>query len=100
MRNRFLSTVLLIVVGLVAGAFVYAGAQSQVGSANPTTTRVKTSKEVTPSWTYKGQWKGFVTCNRLMREGNTSSADDIKKCFDAGGTCVLYGGGRLDLQPL
>ena len=78
-----------------AGGFGIVAAQTTDSS----TTRIKTSKDVTPSWTYKGQWKGFVTCNRLQRQGNTVSADDIKKCIAAGGTYILAGGGRTDIQP-
>lgn len=92
MRNRLLAALLFV---LFAGGFAAARAQT----ADSSTTRVKSSKEATPSWTYKGHWMGFVTCNRLQAEGNTASPDDVRKCLAAGGTCILQGGGRLDLQP-
>ena len=81
---------------LVAGAFSYAGAQNKnvstgagatsgVGASNPTITRVKTSKEVTPSWTAKGTFYGFLTCDKIQNQGSKATADDIKKCVAGGG---------------
>jgi hypothetical protein len=92
MRNYVLAALFL---AFVAGGLAVASAQT----VDTSTTRIKTSKEVTPSWTYKGHWKGFVTCNRLQKDGNTVSSDDVKKCLASGGVCILTGGGRLDLQP-
>ena len=88
MRNRVLAVLSVI---LIAGGFSVAGAQQ--------TTRLKTATDPTPSWTYKGQWYGFVTCSRLIRQGNRATADEIKKCIADGGVYILAGGGRLDLAP-
>ena len=93
MRNGIVTALFVL---LVAGAFSYAGAQdknvstgagatSGFGAANPTITRVKTSKEVTPSWTAKGTFYGFLTCDKIQNQGAQATADDIKKCIAAGG---------------
>jgi hypothetical protein len=88
MRNRVLTAVAVV---FMAGGFIAAAAQQ--------TTRLKSAEEVTPSWTYKGQWYGFITCSKLIRQGNSATPEDIKKCIDGGGTYILAGGGRMDLLP-
>jgi hypothetical protein len=88
MRNKLFAAITLV---LIAGAFSVASAQQ--------TTRIKKSTDVTPSWTYKGEWYGFITCNRLQRQGASSTPDQVKKCYTDGGTSILAGGGRTDLEP-
>lgn len=97
MRNRFLLALLAL---FIAGGFFWASAQT----GDVSTTRVKHLSEVTPSWTYKGHWKGFITCNRLQRDGNMTTPDQVKQCINAGGVCILIapgfqGQGRMDLAP-
>ena len=105
MRNKILMA--LFALG-VAGAFSYAAAQNRnvsagagatsgVGSANPTITRVKTSKEVTPSWTAKATMYGFVTCDTIRNQGSKATADDIKKCIAAGGK-YTFGGNSINID--
>jgi hypothetical protein len=88
MRNRILGA---LSIAFIAGGFILAGAQQ--------TTRLKKADEQTPSWTYKGEWYGFVTCSRLIRQGNRSTPDQVKKCISDGGVYILAGGGRMDLKP-
>ena len=87
MTNR----VLAICVVLISGGLSVASAQQ--------TTRIKKADDPTPSWTYKGEWYGFLTCNRLQRQGNAATPEQVKKCIADGGTYILAGGGRTDLQP-
>ena len=90
MRNRIL--VVLSVVFL-AGLVSMAIAQN-----SPTTSRVKTAEEKTPTWTYKGDWYGFLTCSKIQRQGNKVTPDDVKKCVADGGEYILSSGGRTDLD--
>jgi hypothetical protein len=88
MCKRVLFALLMIAF---AGGSLSAAAQSA--------SRAKPATEVTPSWTYKGRWTGFITCNRLQLEGNTVTPDQVKKCISEGGTYVLHTGNRIDLRP-
>jgi hypothetical protein len=60
-----------------------------------TTTRVKTSKEETPTWTGKGIMYGFMTCDKIRNQGSKVTADDIKKCI-AGGGQYTFGGTNVN----
>src|ERR1700722_12613971 len=79
-RNRFLAVFFLI---FMAGGLFAPSSQR--------TTSIKKADEVTPSWTYKGTWYGFVTCNRLLRKGHNVTPDQVKKCVADGGTYVMGG---------
>ena len=105
MRNRIVMALFALLVG---GAFSYAcaqnrnvsagaGATSGVGAANPTITRVKTSAEVTPSWTAKGTFYGFLTCDKILNQGSKATVDDIKKCI-AGSGKYYFGEPNINLD--
>jgi hypothetical protein len=81
MRNRIFGAFFLV---FLAGLLSAALAQN-----SPTTTRVKTSKDPTPTWTAKGHYYGFVTCDKIRRQGNQASVDAIKKCVADGGKYVF-----------
>jgi len=85
MRNRLLAALSLV---CIAGAFSFAGAQVD--------SRIKTANEVTPTWTGKGKYWGFVTCDKLQRQGTKITVDEIKKCVADGGKYVF---GRTPIDP-
>src|SRR5438132_1239709 len=76
MRNRILVALFMV---CIAGAFSFAAAQ------DASTTRIKTAKEATPSWTAKGTFYGFLTCDKIQDQGSQATIDDIKKCIAGGG---------------
>jgi hypothetical protein len=88
MRNKLLPAIAVI---FISAGLVVVNAQQ--------TTRLKTPDEKTPSWTYRGEWYGFLTCNRLQRRGNTVTPEEVKNCIAEGGTYILAGGGRTDVGP-
>jgi hypothetical protein len=94
--RKAISVALFVI--LAAGLSSVAGAQAGKDHSkehNPTTTRVKTSKEVTPSWTAKGTMYGFVTCDRMRAQGAKVSNDEIKKCVGDGGK-YFFGGNNVN----
>ena len=81
MRDRIFGALFLIVfAGLVSAA---------LAQNSPTTTRIKKSTELTASWTAKAHYYGFVTCDKLRRQGAQVKVDEIKKCVADGGKYVF-----------
>lgn len=82
--------------------FQLASAQTttSAGSSQPKTTSRSEYHGVTPSYTYKGKWYGFITCSKMMRQGYNSKPDDIRKCVAGGGRYILYNvvASRLDFS--
>jgi hypothetical protein len=93
LEERSMSKRTFAVLSFIFITGVFSIAHAQV------TTRLKADAEVTPAFTYKGRFYGFVTCHRLQREGNTVKPEDVKKCVSEGGRYVLHTGGRYDLKP-
>ena len=81
MRKRIFGAFFLVIfAGLLSGAFA---------QDSPTTTRIATSKDKTPTWTAKAHYYGFVTCDKIRRQGAQVKLDDIKKCVADGGQYVF-----------
>lgn len=77
------------ILAILSAIFLAGLASVAMAQNSPTTTRIKTSKDLTPSWTAKAHYYGFVTCDKIQRQGAQVSVDDIKKCVAGGGKYVF-----------